>query len=66
MPELNGLDTINELRELDKFKNIPIFALTAYTDKDDIAQFSTAGFDEILSKPVKENSLIKIINNYLP
>ena len=66
MPELNGLDTINKLREMDKFKTIPIFALTAYTDKEDITQFSTAGFDKILSKPVKENSLIKIINNYLP
>jgi len=66
MPVLNGLDTIAELHKIENFKTIPILALTAYTEKDDISQFSAAGFTEILEKPITEKGLIKTIKAYLP
>ncbi len=66
MPVLNGLDTIKELQKMKNIKTIPILALTAYTEKDDISQFLAAGFTEILAKPITEKGLIKTIKAYLP
>lgn len=64
MPVLNGLDATIQLRKTDKFKKKPIFALTAYTGKNDIAQYLSAGFNEVLAKPIDENNLIDKIKEY--
>lgn len=64
MPVLSGLDATIELRKMEEFKKIPILALTAYTGKDDITRFLSAGFNEVLAKPINENNLIKKIKEY--
>jgi PAS domain S-box-containing protein len=64
MPVLSGLDATIELRKMEEFKKIPILALTAYTGKDDITRFLSAGFNEVLAKPINENNLIEKIKEY--
>jgi CheY-like chemotaxis protein len=49
---------------MEEFKKIPILALTAYTGEDDITRFLSAGFNEVLAKPINENNLIKKIKEY--
>ena len=64
MPVLNGHDAAIELRKMERFMKTPILALTAYTGKDDILQFLSAGFNEILGKPIVEDELITKIREY--
>lgn len=64
MPVLSGLDAAKELRKIEAFNKIPILALTAYTGKDDIAKFLSAGFNKVLAKPITESKLIENIKEY--
>ena len=64
MPVLNGLDATIEIRKMKNFKEIPILALTAYTGDDDISRFLSAGFNEVMAKPINENNLIGKIMEY--
>ncbi len=64
MPVLSGLDAAIELRKIERFNNIPILALTAYTGENDIPKFLSAGFNAVLAKPINENNLIKKIKEY--
>jgi signal transduction histidine kinase/CheY-like chemotaxis protein len=64
MPVLSGLDATIELRKMEALNNTPILALTAYTGENDITQFLSAGFNEVLAKPINENKLIEKIKGY--
>lgn len=64
MPVLSGLDAAIELRKIKKFNNTPILALTAYTGENDILKFLSAGFNEVLEKPIDEYNLIEKIKEY--
>ena len=64
MPVLSGLDAVIELRKMEAFNNTPILALTAYTRENDIPKFLSAGFNEVLAKPINENDLIAKIKGY--
>ena len=68
MPEMDGIQTLQKLRVMDKNKNpdTPIIMLTANAivgAKDD---YLKAGFTDYLSKPILERQLYKIMIKYLP
>ncbi|MGN0427261.1 MAG: ATP-binding protein [Agathobacter sp.] len=68
MPEMDGIQTLQNLRVMDKNKNpdTPIVMLTANAivgAKDD---YLKAGFTDYLSKPILERQLYKIMIKYLP
>jgi CheY-like chemotaxis protein len=46
-------------------KDLPIVATNAYPLSIDIEKSITEGFDEILSQPVKKETLISTLNKYL-
>ena len=60
MPELNGLQTLNLIRENDDYVNIPAIFLTGTEDQKilSILQEHSIG---ILQKPVKENVLSQML-----
>ena len=55
MPEMNGLQATEKIRNSDK--DIPIIALTAFAFADDREKSMEAGCTEHLSKPVKIEEL---------
>jgi PAS domain S-box-containing protein len=59
MPLLDGIDTTKKIRKLNI--NTPIIALTAFALKGDDAKFISAGMNDYLAKPFKENDLLSII-----
>ena len=65
MPVMGGIDATQKIRTLEKDKNahIPIVALTANAMKGDREICLAAGMDEYLSKPIKKNELIEMIEN---
>lgn len=64
MPVMGGLEASQLIRSDDRFKHIPIIAVTASVLKDDKAQSSILT-DYIISKPIHREHLIFIIAQYL-
>ncbi len=57
MPVLDGLEATRQLRQIDKFKAIPILAMTANAFAEDKDRCLEAGMDDFLTKPVEPDQL---------
>ena len=53
LPEISGIDICTELRKIDKFKKIPIIAVTSFAMKGDKERILQAGFSDYVAKPIK-------------
>lgn len=66
MPEMDGFQTIKKIRENDKFKNLPVYAVSAKAMSDDKSIIIKHGFDDFIPKPVNQTvinyKLQKIFN----
>lgn len=65
MPEMDGFQTIREIKKNSIWKTIPIFAVTAKAMKDDYGIIYKLGFNGILPKPVDGEELIFKLKNEL-
>ncbi|MDY6800980.1 MAG: transporter substrate-binding domain-containing protein [Bacteroidota bacterium] len=63
MPVLNGIEAIKLIRQLNP--DIPIIAQTAYAMQEDKELILQSGCNNYLSKPIKTNELISMLNQYL-
>ncbi len=61
----DGIDVLHAIRELDRYKDVPIVALTAYAMPGDEDRFLAAGFDAYLSKPFTKAEITEIIAHAL-
>ncbi len=64
MPEMNGLQLIQEWRHRERTRSrrpLPAVALTAYATEQDREEALRAGFQEHLTKPVKVSQLVSAI-----
>ena len=59
----DGRTVLLQLRELDTYKETPIFAITSYALPGDKEQFLNSGFDNYFSKPLNKQHLLEAINN---
>jgi hypothetical protein len=57
MPGISGIEATKRVRSFDK--DITIYALTAVTLEDKMQEFDDAGFDDIISKPFKQEDFEK-------
>lgn len=57
MPGISGLEATKIIRSFDK--ELTIFALTAVTLEDKMHEFDEAGFDDIISKPFRQEDFEK-------
>ncbi len=65
MPEMDGLTTIQHIRQDLHLTEIPIIALTALAMVGDRDRCLAAGANEYISKPVKLKQLTNLIQNFL-
>lgn len=63
MPGISGLEATKIIRTFDK--ELTIFALTAVTIEDKMHEFDEAGFNDIISKPFKQEDFEKKLFNAL-
>lgn len=64
LPDISGIDLLKKLQELDKMKNIPMIAVTAYMLKDEKDRFLTSGFSGIIYKPIDVANFAKQISSF--
>jgi len=65
MPEMDGYEAMRRIRKVNKWKNLPIIALTAKAMKEDRQKCLDAGANEYLSKPVEKDKLISLLRVWL-
>jgi HAMP domain-containing protein/signal transduction histidine kinase/CheY-like chemotaxis protein len=65
MPEMDGLDTMREIRKLSRFKMLPIIAVTAKAMKGDREKCIEAGAWDYLSKPVDAEQMLTVMRSWL-
>jgi PAS domain S-box-containing protein len=61
MPEFNGYEVADYIRNKKKDKEVKIIAVTAAVLKEDINKFKRSGIDDYLIKPFREINLYNII-----
>jgi len=61
LPEISGLDMTRELRKIDRFKNVPIIAVTSFAMKGDKERILEAGVDKYVPKPIKVKDFRELI-----
>jgi CheY-like chemotaxis protein/HPt (histidine-containing phosphotransfer) domain-containing protein len=69
MPEMDGLQATEQIRRLEDplLSKIPIIALTANSQQEDLLKYEQAGMDDFLAKPIVEEHLIDaILSNSSP
>lgn len=67
MPNLDGIQAAQKIREFETSKNIPrcsIIAMTANAMKGDKERCLSAGMDDFLAKPFKSQQLTAIIEQW--
>ena len=65
MPEMDGMETIQEIRKVSRLKNLPIVAVTAKAMKGDREKCIEAGAWDYLSKPVDAEQMITVLRAWL-
>ena len=65
MPELDGIDTIREIRQIPACRDTPIIAVTAKAMKGDREKCMEAGAWDYLSKPVDTELMLGCLRGWL-
>lgn len=66
LPDMDGFDLVSKLRALPGASEIPILVFSGMLSHHDEARVSSAGFDDLISKPVEPSRLVQIVRSYLP
>jgi CheY-like chemotaxis protein len=65
MPEMDGYETIQEIRKHPEFSALPILALTAKAMKGDRDKCLAAGASDYIAKPVNTSELLSLLRVWL-
>ena len=58
---MDGYETMRQIRRIERFRKLPIIAITAKAMKGDREKCIAAGASEYISKPVDTDQLVSMI-----
>lgn len=62
MPEMDGVEVMRRLRDIDRFKETPILAVTANALKHDLDAYRAKGFSDCITKPFSYAELVRLLS----
>ncbi|MDH7445939.1 tetratricopeptide repeat protein [Aquimarina sp. 2201CG14-23] len=65
MPEMDGYELLQELKDHESYRHLPVVMLTALDNSDNRLQALTIGVDDYLSKPFSPEELMARVHNLL-
>ena len=65
MPELDGMQTLKQIRVSPKLKHLPVIMTTAKDTKADVLQAKEAGIDDYIVKPIDGDVLMSKVRSLL-
>jgi PAS domain S-box-containing protein len=65
MPEMDGIETTQELKKLHGQSLPPVIAMTAYSMQHDRERFLNQGMDDYVPKPIRANILLLKVQEYM-
>jgi HAMP domain-containing protein/signal transduction histidine kinase/DNA-binding response OmpR family regulator len=65
MPGMDGFEAMKEIRQMSKFKSVPIIAVTAKAMKGDRQKCIEAGASDYITKPVETEHLLSLLRIWL-
>jgi len=65
MPDMDGYETMREIRSDAEFRNLTILALTAKAMKGDREKCLDAGASDYIAKPVNTDQLLSLMRVWL-
>ena len=68
MPEMDGIDTLKAMKQSKEHLNVetPVVVLTANAVVGAKEKYVEDGFTDYLSKPIREEELMEVLQKYLP
>lgn len=60
-PGIDGIETFIEIKKSDKYKEVPVIAVTAFGGSEDKSKFINYGFADYIQKPVMKKEFIQFI-----
>ena len=65
MPDMDGYDTMRAIRKMERFRALPIIAVTAKAMKGDREKTLQAGAWDYLAKPVDTDQMLSVLRSWL-
>jgi CheY-like chemotaxis protein len=65
MPDMDGYETMRSIRARDRFRTLPIIAITAKAMKGDREKCIEAGASDYAAKPVDVDQLVSVLRVWL-
>jgi CheY-like chemotaxis protein len=65
MPEMDGYETMRQIRQIPRFKKLPIISLTAKAMKGDREKCIEAGASDYVAKPVDVDQLLSLMRVWM-
>jgi CheY-like chemotaxis protein len=66
MPEMDGIEAMQEIRKIPELRDLPIIALTAKAMPDDQQRCLAAGANDYITKPIDVDKLVSLIRIWMP
>jgi signal transduction histidine kinase/DNA-binding response OmpR family regulator len=66
MPEMDGIEAMQEIRKVRELGTLPIIALTAKAMPDDQQRCLAAGANDYITKPIDVDKLVSLIRIWMP
>lgn len=66
MPVMDGLTATSRIRQIDRFANLPIIAMTAHTMAHEREMGQSAGMSAHIGKPFDEESFFRLLAKWIP
>lgn len=65
MPELDGIETCRFIRKIDGYEKTPIIGMSGISSKSEIEEFSKAGINEFVAKPIAMYKFQEILEKWV-